>query len=370
MAQKEYVKKDYREIINNKVTSLWNQGRQYTVPWERQDDLPYNPMTGTIYRGINYLSCMLDDRSDPRYFTIPALNKLSEELGLKKWDIHVEKGAEGIPVMHMVDVIVNKERYYKEKQLREIGLSKDEIYNKTKDIGDGPSKISTMAYLCTAFNAEVIKGSEHLPRVVQREVEPIPALERMILAMQADGLTYKFLDIDKAYYRPDEDTVYCPNRDRFKSDLLAARTIMHETIHATGHKNRLNRESIYKYHDSIEVRAEEELVAEFGSIFTGSELGLGYDRTMHDNHIAYTEHFAKMVEHDKHALFRGVGRADKATEYVKNKIIELEKSLELKNEQENKIKLPRPEKTIILPSYLKVEKAPARNEERKFEHNM
>jgi antirestriction protein ArdC len=341
MAKQKYEKKDHRLQMVEKIIESWDDNTVYTKPWIMTGDRPYNPETGTQIRGVNLLSFMLNNYDDPRYYTFNGLTAVRERLGLEIKDLHIEKGSEGFPIFKAVEVILNKEKWQKDRESGLIVPSHDETGN------EKPAKIMTMAYCGTGFSVEQIHGSEHLPRHVHREVNPIPELEKVMEAMKRDGLTYKFLDIDQAYYRPDTDTVCCPHPDRFKSDMLMARTVLHETGHATGHAKRLNRESMKNYTESVEVRAEEELVAEFSSYFMGIDTGIGYDRTKHDNHSAYTRIWAERLGDDKHALFRAVGRAEKASKYVAGKVLELEKELGLNKDKTQGIE--RTEAKILLP---------------------
>jgi antirestriction protein ArdC len=60
-------------------------------------------------------------------------------------------------------------------------------------------------------------------------------------------------------------------------------TLLHESVHATGHKSRLDRDFSKRFGD--ESYAFEELVAELGSAMLCAHCGI--DGEMQENHVAY-----------------------------------------------------------------------------------
>src|SRR3546814_9826241 len=87
---------------------------------------------------------------------------------------------------------------------------------------------------------------------------------------------YTTLFRSDAYFRPDEDRVYMPDREAFDSDEDFISTLGHEIVHSTGSAQRLARETLRDYFKDQTIRAREELVAEIGASFLMADLGLGY----------------------------------------------------------------------------------------------
>src|SRR3546814_14274584 len=102
------------------------------------------------------------------------------------------------------------------------------------------------------------------------------------------------------YYRPDEDRIYMPTRSAFDSDEAMIATEGHELVHATGHANRLARDTLRDYHKERAIRAREELVAEIGASFLMAALGLAY--SPRPDHEAYAAGWLKAPENDPPAI--------------------------------------------------------------------
>lgn len=67
------------------------------------------------------------------------------------------------------------------------------------------------------------------------------------------------------FYMPLADVIYLSEPQMFKNTLQELSTTFHEWSHSTGHKERLNRESLYRYSEDKSIRGYEELVANFAA---------------------------------------------------------------------------------------------------------
>lgn len=76
---------------------------------------------------------------------------------------------------------------------------------------------------------------------------------------------------DKAYYRPSTDEILLPMKEQFQCGEDFYGTALHEMVHSTGAKNRLNRLANTK--DKAEY-AREELVAEMGAALVATHYGM------------------------------------------------------------------------------------------------
>ncbi len=84
---------------------------------------------------------------------------------------------------------------------------------------------------------------------------------------------------DRAYYSPEVDTIQMPKFESFKSAEAYYATKLHELTHWTGHKSRLNREMQGNF--GSQKYAYEELIAELGSAFVCSKLGINSELSNH-----------------------------------------------------------------------------------------
>jgi antirestriction protein ArdC len=154
-----------------------------------------------------------------------------------------------------------------------------------------------------------------MPEVPQRvPVERDEAVERFIGAMSVPIRWGGH----SAFYRPSDDIIQMPDAGLFTgTETTSAReamlaTLLHEGIHATGHKKRLDRDFTQKF--STEARAREELVAELGAAFLCAYLGV--TPCLRDDHAHYIAHWLEIMKGDAKAIFTAAAAANRAVEYL------------------------------------------------------
>lgn len=76
-------------------------------------------------------------------------------------------------------------------------------------------------------------------------------------------------------YRLDNNTIEIPNEKLQGDDLIV--TLLHEAVHASGIKGKLNRNELSNYYDDSLSRCKEEMVAELATKFISKELKLGVE---------------------------------------------------------------------------------------------
>lgn len=122
---------------------------------------------------------------------------------------------------------------------------------------------------------------------------------------------------NRAYFSPKEDVIVMPRREFFDRDEDFDATLLHELVHWTGAEARLNRACASKYSRSDAARAEEELVAEIGSVFLASHLGISGDLI---NHASYVASWKKNL--DARAVGRAMTQASKAFTWLVSQLDE------------------------------------------------
>jgi antirestriction protein ArdC len=90
----------------------------------------------------------------------------------------------------------------------------------------------------------------------------------------------------RAYYNTQDDVIVMPNPSTFSNDKAYYTTLLHEIVHWSGSTNRLSRGSLKHYATSKVMRAEEELVAEIGSVFLAMHFGITGDLENHASYIS------------------------------------------------------------------------------------
>ena len=122
---------------------------------------------------------------------------------------------------------------------------------------------------------------------------------------------------DNAFYRPSTDEIVLPLKAQFKRGKTAEEvyadgqefygTAIHEMIHSTGIKSRLNRTmGMFGNKDY----AHEEFVAELSAAFIGNQLG--FATRVQDNNAAYLNSWLKTCKEKPNDLLKILGCVDKA----------------------------------------------------------
>jgi antirestriction protein ArdC len=93
---------------------------------------------------------------------------------------------------------------------------------------------------------------------------------------------------------------------------MATTTLLHESVHATGHKSRLDRDFSKSF--GSEAYAFEELVAELGSAMLCAHCGI--DGEMQSNHVAYIANWLTVLRNDKKAILTASAKAQQALDFL------------------------------------------------------
>jgi antirestriction protein ArdC len=94
--------------------------------------------------------------------------------------------------------------------------------------------------------------------------------------------------------------------------MATMRRYLHESVHATGHKSRLDRDFSKRF--GSESYAFEELVAELGSAMLCAHLGI--DGQMQENHVAYIANWLTVLKNDKKAILTASAKAQQALDFL------------------------------------------------------
>jgi antirestriction protein ArdC len=208
--------------------------------------------------------------------------------------------------------------------IRKGSKSLEVIYWKTLEF-ENDDKIKRIPFLryYNVFNVECVEGIK-LKLPAKYINDSIECCESIVNEMPSKPV----IDHggDEPYYNWKEDRVKVPHRENFiLSDEYYA-TLFHELAHSTGHVSRLNREecmkpSIYGSRDYC----KEELVAEIATCFLCAEAGISNNTI--DNSAAYIqfwiERLTHMLREDNKAFVRASTQAQKASDFILNKVEEL-----------------------------------------------
>jgi antirestriction protein ArdC len=286
--------KDHHQILTDRIIEKMEESIKFEKPWFNCDMFPYNPVTKTVYKGVNVISLLANGFDDPRFLTFNNIQTLSKELGTP---ILIKKDEKGTSIF---------------KAVKRTFVTEDK---------DTQEKVSSSywqyVYAGKVFNASQLTGMPPLPAPKGEPFKTEEEVEKILKAMcEETGLKFEHRKQDRAYYQPTSDTICIPPKESFKSPMFYYSTLMHELGHSTGHEKRLNRKLTGQF-QSPEY-AYEELIAELSAYYMGATLNLPYDSKTHDNHAGYLKSWIKALKDDKNMIFKAASQASKAVAFQIN----------------------------------------------------
>ena len=280
--------------------------RQGTAPWQKpwrpgESYRPTNAVTGKPYTGGN--SLYLAVRGDKRGFTDSrwATYKQVEVAGGQ-----VRKGERGERILFFdnrrkVAVEDGRGRAKKDADGRQ-------VYRRVR-------REVPLFRTYTVFNVEQAAGLklERQGGQVPPEWQAHQAAEAVI---EASKVRVDYVQGDRAFYDINNDLVVLPERSQFAAASHYYQTTLHELGHATGHPDRMDRESLTKAMKEgfrSPAYAKEELRAEIAAMMTGERVGVGHDPA---RGAAYIESWIEALNEDPLELHRAAGEAERISNYL------------------------------------------------------
>lgn len=320
-------KLSHHQIVANQIIESLKQGTApWLKPWEPgigNGQIPFNPVTGKRYRGINALYLMLNQSGDNRWLTYKQAQNI---------DAQVRKGEKGTTVQYW--------KFHDEK------IKKDDAGNPVLDEQGNPVKVQVNLERPKVFYATVFHASQidNMPELVQKE-QDWSLIERAENLLLNSGAAIFHSEADRAFYRLSTDSIHLPPKEQFKSAANYYATALHELGHWSGHPSRLNRDLGHPF--GSEAYAKEELRAEIASMLLGSEIGIGHDPSQH---TAYIKSWIRVLEDDPLEIFRASADAEKIVNHICSldqiQAIQHEQSIVIRDEKINEEILMESEKNI------------------------
>lgn len=311
--------------IAETITSAFIAGLQAgKIPWKRgwkngkggkwvgivSDSV--NVQTGKHYNGINAM--LLDCRG----LEVPVWGTFKQWQGLK---LSVKKGEKGTPTVFYSWFFVHKTD--KNKKV----LSVPEWMELSDTEKAQYTKLSKLRY-DYLFHIGQVDGEKY-PAIFEKwsakfaqpktdettENEPEPFNHELSELVVANwGLTLKHENQNRAYYSPALDFIMMPTKAQFDTESDYYETLFHEGIHATGHQNRLNRESLTEAGRFGDANYSfEELVAEIGSAYVCGHLGVEQQMT---NKQAYINNWIEKLGKNPEWIIKASQQANKAAGWI------------------------------------------------------
>ena len=280
----------YAKVTARIVGELEKGVRPWMKPWnaEHAAGRISRPLrcNGQAYRGINVLVLWIE--ATAKGFTAPIWLTFKQA---KELNGFVKKGEHGSPVVYASSFTKNEQDDSGAETEQEIHFLK--------------------AY--TVFNVEQVEG---LPAHLYAKAEPpkndmerIAQAEAFVENTKATVRTGG----NRAYYSEHLDYIQMPPFECFRDAESHASTMLHELVHFTKHRTRLDR-SFDQKRWGDDGYAMEELVAELGAAFLCADLAITPE--VREDHADYIGHWLKVLKGDKKAVFTAAAHAQKAVDFL------------------------------------------------------
>jgi antirestriction protein ArdC len=283
----------YQTITDQLIEALEAGVNPWRKPWKFDGDtaatlgMPHNATNGHPYRGINALVLMVETMRHGYQSTGWITPKRAIEAGL-----NIKGAKTTMVVFWKKSRFTEKDSATGEESTREVMWAKHyRVLNLDQCEGD-KSKL---------------KGNGALADMSQTSGSELAEQLDAALSLRG-GVKHQG---SRAFYAPSEDAIVVPPVDLFESDHGYAGTILHEAVHSTGAKHRLDRDLKGRF--GSESYAAEELVAELGATYLQAMLGIEGDL---EHHASYLDSWLKVLKSDKKAIFTAASKAQAASDYV------------------------------------------------------
>jgi len=279
----------YQQVTNTIIGQLENGVIPWQKPWAGGGNkvlgLPFNFTTGKYYKGINIV--LLWGSAIKNNFTT------DEWAGFYQWkdkNETIKTGEKGTVIVYYNTV---EKEIDGEKQKIPF-LKSSYVFNRCQ---------------LTSYNPET-EEQEYAPSLVEKigHADEFITNTKAIIEQYDGGAKYNFVSdkIFLPYSEKFQPTETCTATEGFYSTLL------HELVHWSGAKHRLNREKGTKFGD--QAYATEELTAEFGSAFLCA--WFEFATLEKGDHAGYIENWLKVFKENKKIIFTAASEASKAVEYL------------------------------------------------------
>jgi antirestriction protein ArdC len=288
---------DVYTIITERIIEKLETG---TIPWHQpwcSIGAPCNLVSKKVYRGVNVWLLTGQGYTSPYWATMRQINELGGQ---------VRKGEKSTPVVFW--------KIYVDGVEVKAGEPEPEA-----EAANGQGRRRFVLRYYSIFNSEqcelpaTITDKLALPE--QRQLDPIEACEQILTGMRNQPEIVHAGD--KAFYSPISDRITMPPHGLFENAEEYWSTFWHEAGHASGHRTRLNRESINEVAPFGSASyCVEEIIAEMTAAYLCGITGIE-NRTI-DNSAAYIAGWARKLRENRKLIIHAAAQAQRACDYILN----------------------------------------------------
>jgi antirestriction protein ArdC/phage/plasmid primase-like uncharacterized protein len=303
----------HQEFAEQIIEDLKQGSAPWQKPWKAGEfHPPFNPISGTVYSGVNFVSLARERIDDPRFVTF---NQASKE----GWRIKKSSKARSVVFWQFTE-----ERPVVDDDGKPVfgddGKQQKEVWKLERP----------KVRFASVFDASQVDG---IPEWSGRDVSWNPH-ERSEAILKGSGASITHYQRDRAFFSPTWDEIKLPPKDKFDSQGKYYATALHELGHWTGHEKRWDGTERPFGPKGTEEYAREELNAEIGSWMTAMELGLEYDR---GQHLAYVDSWVRVLEKDPYEIMRACQTAER----IKGHMLGFEKGIKMEKENRDELTIKR-----------------------------
>lgn len=296
----------YQQVTDRIIAGLEKDGLKWFRPWNagQAGQMPINNATGNPYKGLNVLFLCIEQMQQG----FESAEWLTYKQAAAKGG-QVRKGEKGTPVVFWS---------IKFKAVDDSGAVK--YFSKQSDIpADWKYEKTFMPRVWTVFNIDQCDNIEPVREQVEPsgEFSPIEAAERVYSVQYPEPKrpTLKHGGAS-AFYVPSKHHVQMPKPETFVTNDDYYKTLFHELVHSTGHKDCLNRAGVSKVSAfGSDNYSKEELVAEIGCQFLVSLTGIE-PQDDQENSQAYINHWIKQLKDQPKMALSAATQAMKAVDFI------------------------------------------------------
>ena len=286
---------DVHQEITNRIVGALETAGECTLPWIRDKGgsmkRPVNVASKNPYNGVNIVSLWV--------------SSLAAGYPSNTWGTYRQWQASGAQVRKG------------EKASLVVFYKTIDFEHKNEQTGEAEQAERMFARASWVFNAAQVEGfvPEAAAPIPEEPIfDPIARAEAFVTATGAvieEGG-------DMAAFIPARDMIRMPNRKRFVStDTMSVAegfysTLFHELVHWSGARPRLDRDLTGRF--GTESYAMEELIAELGSAFLCSDLGITPEPRA--DHASYIKNWLQVLKRDNRAIFSAASKASEAANWL------------------------------------------------------
>lgn len=323
-----------QDMADKVMAAIKSGDKPWNKPWDTSKcstGLAHNVVSGKPYRGVNqfYLSIA---SSDIEFASFKQWAEVGRKHAISKGEYELTEDAKGKPFKKAT------EYYGVQKGASSHTVVYYMIFEKeNKETGE-KERIPVLKWYRVFGRSDTNIPAPPAPEVDPDEMPEFTDHQEDVERQVHEWMTEQGITFGegghRAYYRYSADHIQMPDKVAFPSGFSYLPTLLHESVHATGHKSRLDRKMGTGF--GSEDYAFEELVAEMGASLLCRHFNILPSDPLEDgleNQVAYMTSWMKRLEKNPRLLIQAGSKAQKAMDFILDTKFEYDDKKEEKVEE-------------------------------------